>query len=376
MSSVDVTGTIKDPYVGPFKSAAGNFYCFGEDYTTGSSLSVVKSSAPSTSWSVISTVTAGNQVTSVNAEQVGDSIHIAVSANGASLSIQYFVFDMATDTFTTNNEQAVASLTAGTYTRSAIAVLSTGTAVIVYNGPTATVMGSSYDRVFYARRVSGVWTTGVAVDAGGTTSYAVGGVTVGASDRVQFLYMAGTTLTSRSLNSSTWTLGTAVSVATSVSVSPPPFPISVNISGTQTQIVLYKHSTNGMTVAKCSDADTPTWSVGAAIAGSGVPTTIRWDDGAAKLYCITEISSALKIYGSSDAGATWDAGASFYSNAYDAEPSRARDCVSYGSNVLAQIFFSTVVNSTFFYGDYTVRVSATYAPPPYNPFRFTPFLVR
>jgi len=179
---------------GPFQSSGGATYGVFRNDTNEDEIDIVKSANPDTgSFSVIATLT----VTGTNAEifayaavQVGDNIHIATTslASGPSEPIFYHVFSMASDTFTTSNEDTGGTGVTPTDENKNIAItVRSGGPVICYQGPTVSVMGQK-QRTNFARKDGAVWTADIALDDGGEVNYFIGGCVVGASDKVHFVY--------------------------------------------------------------------------------------------------------------------------------------------------------------------------------------------
>src|SRR5580765_5186770 len=101
---VTITGLqVARRIAGVFKSSGGNYYMFGTDSTTATTLQAYKATAPDTSWSSITTktgFTAG--VLGIAATQNADVIHMIVNdGSGTSFNYKYQTFNMATDAFVT-----------------------------------------------------------------------------------------------------------------------------------------------------------------------------------------------------------------------------------------------------------------------------------
>ncbi len=122
-----------------------------------------------------------------------DEIHFAQGQGGE--LVFYHIFDMSTDTFTTENEavtSAVQDDPFGSKTM-AIALETGGDVIIVYQGAQEDNMGL-VTRVDYARRVGGTWTSNIAVDDGGKVNYHSGGLVRGASNLFHITYHDETNL--------------------------------------------------------------------------------------------------------------------------------------------------------------------------------------
>src|SRR5678810_346981 len=157
--------------VGPYKSSGGNYYFFGRDSATATTLQAYKSTAPDIVWSSISTKTGFTTAILVLAGyQVADVIHLLVLDGTMSTSVatKYVSFDMATDTFLTTTETvAASSVITGLATSGwgcSLVVRSTGEVVAFYNGVNTKVT-NTYSRIYYQRRTGvNTWSAAVQVD--------------------------------------------------------------------------------------------------------------------------------------------------------------------------------------------------------------------
>ena len=141
ISGVEITATdlfnMKSCRIGPYRSSAGNFYGFFRQTTDTSLISVQKASDPTSSWSEVATLDITNKLQSIATVQAGDNIHIVTVKDNN--TIQYHVFSMASDSFTTSNENTGATPGLNANRKLGIAVRSDGDVVIFYNGVEDTI---------------------------------------------------------------------------------------------------------------------------------------------------------------------------------------------------------------------------------------------
>ena len=170
ISSGDIAG-----YNPPFKSSGGDFYAIRK--TNSASLDAYKTSDPTTdSWTAQDTTnnpTELNAYIRISVVQKGDVLHIATSRgiDGTAIIYEYHEFDMSADTWATTEEDIENITNAPTLSWISIAVRSDDDVIVYYNGNTVRVQGKQRERVYYARREGGTWTTGIALDAGGSIHY-------------------------------------------------------------------------------------------------------------------------------------------------------------------------------------------------------------
>lgn len=114
-------------------------------------------------------------------DDTDDEIHL-VASTGAE-EIFYHIFDMSTDTYTTENEQLTSAVQATPFGLKllAVALETNGDVIVAYQGAEEDDMGLR-QRIDYARRVGGTWTSNLAVDDGGKFDYYSSGIVRGASD--------------------------------------------------------------------------------------------------------------------------------------------------------------------------------------------------
>ncbi len=182
----------------PYISTTGNTYGFFRGaLTDGDEMNAYKSTDPATtdfteqdfvqegassSWSNVCTF---------REDDTDDEIHMVCGTGGENLF--YHIFDMSTDTFTTENEQLTSALQASPFGLKVndIALETNGDIIVVYQGDEEDDMGLR-QRVDYARRVAGVWTSNIAMDDGGKVDYFGPGIVRGASDLFHITYYDNT----------------------------------------------------------------------------------------------------------------------------------------------------------------------------------------
>lgn len=228
---VTITGiSLTVACVGPFKSSAGNFYFFGVDATTVTTMQAYRSTAPDVSWASIATV-AGfvTKIFYISAYQVGDIIHLVVTdgSNSTTMYSKYCTFNMATNVFSTVEVATSSAGTSSSGGNNGVTVRSTGEVVILYPGPA----GGGRQRIYYSRRTGvNTWTAGIELDALPAANSSLGGCALGASDTVHFIWTesANSLVWQRALNSAN-VLQTATSVSTAGQSH---MPLSFNVAGT------------------------------------------------------------------------------------------------------------------------------------------------
>ena len=120
-------------------------------------------------------------------DDTDDEIHL-VASTGAE-EIFYHIFDMSTDTYTTENEQLTSAVQATPFGLKllAVALETNGDVIVAYQGAEEDDMGLR-QRIDYARRVGGTWTSNLAVDDGGKFDYYSSGIVRGASDLFHIVF--------------------------------------------------------------------------------------------------------------------------------------------------------------------------------------------
>lgn len=181
--------------VGYFMSSAKNFYVFGKDASTGTTLAVRKAGGtPTNGFSALTTKTGfSTAILDIAGYQVGDVIHLAVAdGSSSSYNCKYVTFDMSTDSFvlseTVNSGANVAGLTA-THWGVSIAVRSGGEVVCIFNSERELV--GSYVARLQIKRRTGVDTWSTAINVGATGNALEDydpDLILGDSDRVAILF--------------------------------------------------------------------------------------------------------------------------------------------------------------------------------------------
>lgn len=188
---VTITGiALNVATVGPYKSSGGNFYFFGKDASTATTLQCYKAIDPTDAWSSVATQAGfSGLIREIFGYQEEDIVHLLV-VDGASshFNYKYVTFNMATDTFVIS-ETAVSDINVGgpTSCLGSIIVRSDGQPVILYQGPMADV--TFYWRVCYTLRTgTNTWAAPVEVDDAAAVNYYYPVAILGISDAVQFVY--------------------------------------------------------------------------------------------------------------------------------------------------------------------------------------------
>ena len=216
----DVSFPDQNYFVGPFKSSAGVFYTVLRVATAPSSLKVFKATDPTDSFPSSYIWNVGSNVISLWSYQVADVLHVV--AQTAAFNVYYRTFNMATDTWGTEETiETIASTGDTSPIACSVAVRDDGDVVVLYQGGWDKIMGTNYGRVDYARKEGGSWTVAqdVTADTGTGVHYYAGVVVKGASDRMHFFFEKGTSVaTHRSLASDN-TLDTKIEYDTTVETS-------------------------------------------------------------------------------------------------------------------------------------------------------------
>lgn len=179
----------------PYISTAGAVYGFfrGASAGNGDEMKAYKSANPDTtaftqqdfvqeggssSWSNVGTF---------RQNDADDEITV-VNSTGAE-EIFLHIFDMSTDTYTSENEQLTSAVQAAPFGLKilAVAVETGGDVIVVYQGAEEDDMGLR-QRVDYARRVGGTWTSNIAVDDGGKFDFFSAGIVRGESNLFHITY--------------------------------------------------------------------------------------------------------------------------------------------------------------------------------------------
>lgn len=202
--------------IGPFVSSSGNVYV-GTLSNDSYSIRMFKATDPSSSFANVgSDVVIGSgadEGRAVAGAVEGDLIHVASKngeSGGTNVDIRYHVFDMSSDSWTTTNTLVKTNMTYGVadiaiHASISICVRGDGAIVIGYNGAAELISGTRYERVFYARNLSGAWTADFALGASGATENWLGAETVlGGANRISFFFQNISTslIYERTLNTS------------------------------------------------------------------------------------------------------------------------------------------------------------------------------
>jgi len=155
----------------PHRSSDGAFYTVVRASAT--AIDCYKATDPTDSFTVQDATgnpAAFTAVDFINTHQDGDVIHVVTHDDGI---YQYHTFNMATDAWVITDETllAVSGNSTPTFIWASTTVRSDGDVVVAYAGARDAVMGDRKERVDYARREGGSWTTGIALDAGGDNHY-------------------------------------------------------------------------------------------------------------------------------------------------------------------------------------------------------------
>lgn len=366
-------------------TVSDEYYFLGVDSTNNYALDVYKATDPTSSWSQVTTAntTSNLQIVQIAAYQSGDSLHIAcaIAASAGSTDYRYYVYNMASETFTISNETIEAGIdtwfNSGQARHCSISVRSDGDVIVVYNGDADSVMGTAYRRIDYARREAGVWTTAVAVDSAGSVHWMAPEI-VGpdASDRMALIWSesGGSGFSyMRSLSSGnvlqTQQGGTNIGGAV------------LGLQGT-----IYQYNGNDVVVVGCSgslwyfnSADNPTINLASNVV-STYPMSIFSDNGIA--YALYNYSSTGDLYvkSSSDGGASWSPASpgtlAFTGTVATSIANLSRDGNIYLRGNDYVIPYVVNDNGTLKYNEYVVRSLATPKSLIFNPLPLLPLLVR
>jgi hypothetical protein len=337
--------------------ASDQFYFFGRDGTTATTLQAFKSTAPDTSWSSITTKTGfTTAILNIAGYQVGNVIHLLVQDGTMSSSVatKYLSFDAATDTFlaTTETVSAAQILTgsASSGWGCSLVVRSNGNVVCFYNG-VQTKVSTQWARVYYRVR-TGVATFAAAealVDAGLGVNNTAPIAVLGASDRTHLLFFNGTNTLQRHLTSAN-ALGTVASTGATTATQD---ACRYDDAGT----IRHVGFTAGQSI-RWASADNPT--VTAATVTFGTP--VRATDDGTDVYALYQSSTDSDLYTkkSTDNGATFGSAVSAFVGtvtAADANVSKNQTIYLRGSNYVVPYLVND--GGTWKYNETTVRSLAT-----------------
>lgn len=248
----------------PCLASNGNLYVIGSG--SGADVGKIKAfkTSDGASWSEVDSAnrptTDGNGVNSSAGCQVGDVAHVILKTtiNGCF----YSQFNMATDAWSIHPAETVGL--GGTTNISALmmTVRSNSDVIVTYNGATQRIMGTDYSRVYWARRVSGVWTVNVSIDGNTSdqTNYTNGGIAgPDASDRVYaFFGVSASTGYINTIRSANTLSGRSTITGLTFAVFSRGYYQGQIVGG-----VAYVPAMSGSTTQLISAtvADTPTWSL-------------------------------------------------------------------------------------------------------------------
>ena len=307
--------------VGPFKSSAGNYYLFGQNATTATTLTAMKATAPDVSWSSVATKTGfAGDVQGLGAYQAADVIHMIVgdvTTAGTSYNYKYQTFNMATDTFVTA-ETIVSAINptdsgAGVYGLCEIIFRPFDSQpVALYPGPRV----STRAKVNYKVRTgTATWSAAVVVDAAAAnTDYYPIGIALGASSTIHFEVLGlGTTpsAVARSLTSAN-VLQTASNLPANYGRNGGGKGTSL-VNGATTKAAFFNNnsSTNNGIVGYFDSGNTPTVNTSGAVGASGLMNagSGRIVSSGTDFWAIYSRSDTGDVYASrsTDSGATWSA---------------------------------------------------------------------
>jgi hypothetical protein len=321
MTPVTITGLAANRRVcGVFKSSAGNYYMFGQNGTTATTLTAMKATAPDVSWSSIATKTGfAGDIQGLAAYQNADVIHMIVgdvTTAGSSYNFKYQTFNMATDTFVTA-ETIVSAINpsdsaSGVYGLCEIIFRpSDSQPIALYPGPQVSGRAKTNYKV---RTGTATWSAAVVVDAAAaTTDYYPLGIALGASSTVHFAVMGSGTTNSMVVRA----LTSANALQTAVSL-PATYALNGSGKGTSlvnvaTKVAFFNNngSTNNGIVGYFDSASVPTMNTSGAIGASGLMNagSGRIVASGTNFWVIYSRSDTGAIYSSksTNSGATWSA---------------------------------------------------------------------
>lgn len=174
-----------------YRSSTGNHYVVMRDGGTATKLAVHKADNGDNTWAEVDSsnaATLGATIASIAVHQVSDVLHIAYAASAGG-TVEYTTFNMSSDAWS-GTETTLVTLHSGATANVAITVRGDGDIVVVYQNAEK-VMGTDYQRIFYIHN-DGSWNTPVAVDGGGSVSYSIPSIVIGASDKCHITYYDST----------------------------------------------------------------------------------------------------------------------------------------------------------------------------------------
>jgi hypothetical protein len=299
-----------DCYFAVYANGLPNFYFFGRDSVTATTLRAYKSTAPDTSWAVAASQTSiltTNAADQLAGYQAGSIIHLlALCGPAATAAVRYVQFDMSTDTFGTMEQVVAASALTGQIASgfgASLVVRANGEVVAFYNGVQTKTSGTFRARVYYSRRVGvNSWSAGVQVDTNVAADNNTPEAVLGAADRVHLIWGTGNGGIQRTLSAAN-ALQTA-SAAQGVATGGPGNQGISYFSGGVTKVIWGPCSSGSRTVLFDS-ADAPTYTVGQS-AAFGMPGRLFYDT--TTLYALYgDAANDLSIKTSTNNATAWSA---------------------------------------------------------------------
>jgi hypothetical protein len=176
--------------VGPHFSDGKEVACIFKDYDSNKLLAQWSVDGGVT-WTEVRTAAFTNTIDSFDSHHILDSdvIHVAVQ-EATTGRVSYSVFNLASGTWTTDNQTVTSSVTSfgGTATVS-MAVLSGGDPIIAYYGTPESVLGTDRSRIVSKRKTSGSWAAEQAWgDVGQAQSNDLGRLVPTASNRAYLIH--------------------------------------------------------------------------------------------------------------------------------------------------------------------------------------------
>jgi hypothetical protein len=321
MTPVTITGLQANRrIVGIFKSSTNNYYMFGQDGTTPTTLQAFKATAPDVSWASIATKTGfATNVLGIAASQNADVIHLIVNditTVNTSHNYKYQTFNMATDTFVTAETitSAINPQDSGTGVYGLCEIMfrpSDSQPVVLYPGPQVSGRAKANYKV---RTGVATWSAAVVVDAAAaTTDYYPVGIALGTSSTVHFEVLGlGTTpsMVARSLTSAN-ALQTASNLPANYGRNGSGKGASLVNVATKVAFFNNNGSTNNGIAGYFDSGNTPTVNTSGAVGASGLMNagSGRIVSNGTDFWVIYSRSDTGDVYSSksTDSGATWSA---------------------------------------------------------------------
>jgi hypothetical protein len=351
--------------------ASDQYYFFGRDGTTGTTLQAFKATAPDTSWASVTTKTGfTTAILRVDAYQVGYTVHLLVQDGTASTSqaVKYLSFDALTDTFlatveTVSAAGSVAGQISGANANASLVVRGNGEVVAFYNGLQTKTSGTFRARIYYRRRTAvNTWSTETQVDGNTAIDTSAPTAVLGAADRVHFLFQPAASVNSIRTLSAANTMNTAVSQG---AWGGPCDAVSYDRSGT-TKVVATVSVGAAQQTVYFDSSDNPTLTTAnQSIAAASTPHRIGVDIDTDEVTIAYRNSSDSDLYAikSSNDGATFGSPVLAFAGTVpntDAGLSRSSSGSMYarGSNYVVGYIVND--NGTLKYNEYNIRaITAT-----------------